>query len=50
MLVRHPFLVVGGESSFGHAQGLHTVSAGVIGDVVIELVSCYHPRGDGEDP
>lgn len=50
MQVRHPFLVVSGNRSLGHAQRLHAVCAGMIGDVVVELVSCYHPRGNGKAP
>lgn len=47
---RGPFLVVGGDGGLGHSQRLHAVCAGVVGDVVVELVSGYHPRGDGEAP
>lgn len=50
MEVRCCFLVVSGDCRLGHAQWLHTISAGVVSDVVVELVSCYHPSGDGEGP
>lgn len=48
--VRCPFLAVTGDCSLGHAERLHAVGAGVVGDVVVQLVSRYHPRGDGEAP
>lgn len=48
--VRRPFLVVSGDCGLGHAEGLHAVSAGVVSDIIVELVSSYHPSGDGEAP
>lgn len=50
MQVWTPLLVVSTERTFGHAEGLHAVGAGMISDVVVELVSCYHPSGNGEAP
>lgn len=50
MQVRHSFLVVSGDCSLGHTEWLHAVGAGVVSDVVVELVSCYHSRGYGEAP
>lgn len=50
MQVGRSFLGVRGRGGFRHAKRLHAVRAGVIGDVVVKLMSCYHPRGDGEAP
>lgn len=50
MKVRHRLLVVSGDRSLRHAERLHAIRAGVVGDVVVELVSRYHPHGDGEAP
>ena len=50
MQVRRPLLVVGGGGGLGHPERLHPVGAGVVGDVVVELVGRDHPRGDGEAP
>lgn len=50
MQVGRSLLVVGGQCSLGHAERLHAVSAGVVCDVVVELVGCYHASGDGEAP
>lgn len=50
MHFRHPFLVVSGDCRLGHAKWLHVVGAGMVSDVVIQLMSCYHPCGDGEAP
>ncbi len=49
MKVRRPFLV-SGDCSLGHAKRFHAVGAGMVSDVVVQLVSCNHPRGDGEAP
>ena len=50
MQVRCPFLAVSCDCSLGHAEWFHAIGAGVVSDVVVELVSCYHPCGDGEAP
>lgn len=46
----HPLLAVSTDRCLRHAQRLHTIGAGVVSDVIVQLVGCYHPRGDGEAP
>lgn len=50
MQFRGPFLVVSGNGCLGHTKGLHAIGASMVSDVVVQLVSCYHPGGNGEAP
>lgn len=43
-----PFLGVCGGGGLGHAQRLHAVGAGVVSDVVVQLMSRDHASGDGQ--
>lgn len=48
MQVRRPFLAVSGDCCLGHAKRLHAIGAGMVSNVVVQLMSCYHPSRDGE--
>lgn len=45
---RTPFLAVCAGGGLGHAQWLHAVGAGVVSDVVVQLMSRDHASGDGQ--
>lgn len=45
-----PFLGVCGGGGLGHAERLHAVGAGVVRDVVVQLMSRDHASGDGQAP
>lgn len=46
--IRSPLLAVGGDCGLGHPEWLHAICAGVVRDVVVQLMSRDHPGGDGK--